>query len=278
VFASSDVGATWSQLGAGQLRAGSMWTSIAAWTGCDGATEVYAGADQSSPDAIVRSGDGGATWHSVTGDPTKIHPNVGGPGGAPWWLSTRPGFMLGGKSSTPAQIALAIDATQPCADPAVLVAGRSGIWRSGNDGGDWYPMVGGMGVTLIQDLAVDPHAPASVDMVATDWTFLTSSDIGASVTSPVIKLAASTGFDVAIDSTSRPRACTSPPGTATATSRARSFVVHPAVAGSWTDEGSSALAGVKRPLATAVGKSGSSRVLPAAVDAAGIYRKVGTGN
>ena len=51
----------------------------------------------------------------------------------------------------------------------------------------------------------------------------------------------------------------------------------PAVASSWTDEGLSALAGVKRPLAIAVGKSGSSRVLLAAVDAAGIYRKVGTG-
>src|SRR3954468_15684816 len=37
VFASDDGGASWSQLGAGQLRAGSMWTSIAAWTGCDGA-------------------------------------------------------------------------------------------------------------------------------------------------------------------------------------------------------------------------------------------------
>jgi hypothetical protein len=279
VFASSDGGATWSQPGAGQLRAGSMWTSIAAWTGCDGATQVYAGADQSSPDAIVRSGDGGATWHSVTGDPTRVHPNVGGPGGAPWWLSTRPGFMLGGKSSTPAQIALAIDATQPCADPAVLVAGRSGIWRSGNDGGDWYPMVGHMGVTLIQDVAVDPHAPASVDMVATDWTFLTSSDTGASVTSPVIKLAASTGFDVAIDSTVTPSRVYIATGNRDGNRQGKIYSSSsPAVSSSWTDEGLSALAGVKRPLAIAVGRSGTSRVLLAAVDAAGIYRKVGTGN
>ena len=186
---------------------------------------------------------------------------------------------MGGKSSTPAQIALAIDATQPCADPAVFVAGRSGIWRSGNDGGDWYPMVGHMGVTLIQDLAVDPHAPASVDMVATDWTFLTSSDTGASVTSPVIKLAASTGFDVAIDSTVTPSRVYIATGNRDGNRQGKIYSSSsPAVSSSWTDEGLSALAGVKRPLAIAVGRSGTSRVLLAAVDAAGIYRKVGTGN
>ena len=274
VFSSGDGGDTWSALGVGQLTAGSMWTSIAAWRACDGSVTLYAGADQSTPNAIVRSADGGATWSSVTSDATRIHTTVGGPSGAPWWLAGRAAFMLGGKSSTPAQITL-VSGADACAQPDVLVAGRSGIWRSSNAGGDWYPMVGNMGVTLVQTLALDPAAPSSIDVAATDWTFLTSSDALADVTSPLIKKAASTGFDVAIDSTIRPSRVYVATGNRDNNTQGKIFsAASPSAPASWTDE---LLPVAKRPLAIAVGKTtAGARVLLAAVDAGGIYRKVGT--
>jgi hypothetical protein len=278
VFKSSDQGATWQSLGAGQLQSGSMWTSIAAWQGCDGNTVIYAGADQSSPNAIVRSPDGGASWASVTADASHVHANVGGPLGQPWWLSTRSAFMLGGKSSTPAQITIDPDPTDACAQPKVLVAGRSGIWQSANAGGDWYPMVGQMGVTVVQTLALDPSSPGAVDIAATDWTFLTSSNAAAGVSSPAIKLAASTGFDVAIDPWVSPSRVYIATGNRDGNRQGRIYSsTTPAVGSSWKDEGLSALAGAKRPLAIAVGKTAAgAHVLLAAVDAGGIYRKVGT--
>ena len=274
VFSSGDGGDTWSALGVGQLTAGSMWTSIAAWQACDGSVTLYAGADQSTPNAIVRSADGGATWSSVTSDPTHVHPTVGGPSGPPWWLSSRPALMLGGASSTPAEITLVPEA-DACAQPDVLVAGRSGIWRSGNAGGDWYPMVGNMGVTLAQALALDPAAASSVDVAATDWTFLTSSNGLADVSSPLIKKAASTGFDVAVDASTRPSLVYLATGNRDSNTQGKIFSsADPSVSTSWTDE---LLPVAKRPLAIAVGKTTTgARVLLAAVDAGGIYRKVGT--
>jgi hypothetical protein len=273
VFSSTD-GDTWTALGVGQLTAGSMWTSIAAWQACDGSVTLYAGADQSTPNAIVRSADGGATWASLTSDSTHIHTTVGGPSGHPWWLASRPALMLGGKSSTPAQITLAPQ-SDACAQPEVLVAGRSGIWDSGNAGGDWYPLVGKMGVTVVQTLALDPAAASSVQVAATDWTFLTSSNALASVTSPFIKQAASTGFDVAIDASVKPSRVYLATGNRDNNTQGKIYSsATPTVSTSWTNE---SLPVAKRPLAIAVGKTtGGARVLLAAVDAGGIYRKVGT--
>ena len=274
VFASTDGGATWNALGAGQLTAGSMWTSIAAWAACDGSVTLYAGADQSTPNAIVRSADGGATWASVTNSAAHIHATVGGPSGASWWLASRPALMLGGKSSTPAQITL-VPAADACAQPTVLVAGRSGIWQSANAGGDWYPMVGQMGVTVVQTLALDPAATSTLHVAATDWTYLTSPDGLATVTSPFIKKAASTGFDVAVDASVRPSRVYLATGNRDNNTQGRIYSsATPGVSSSWTDE---LLPVAKRPLAIAVGKTtGGARVLLAAVDAGGIYRKVGT--
>jgi hypothetical protein len=275
VFASGDAGATWNALGVGQLTAGSMWTSIAAWRGCDGATVLYAGADRSTPNAIVRSGDGGATWASVTSNPGHVHGTVGGPSGATWWLSNRPALMLGGASSTPAQITL-VPGADGCAQPDVLVAGRSGIWRSGNAGGDWYPMVGRMGVTVVQTLALDPSAPSAVHVASTDWTFLTSVNGLGNVTSPTIKKAGSTAFDVAVDSSSAPSRVYVSTGNRDNNTQGRIYSsATPSVGSSWTDE--LLPSSGKRPLAIAVGKTTTgARVLLAAVDGAGIYRKVGT--
>jgi hypothetical protein len=250
--------------------------SVATWSGCNGETVVYAGADLASPNTIVRSSDGGKNWYSVTGGGSRIHTTVGGPNGPTWWLAARTKLLLGGSNSTPAQITLWSEAADRCAEPHVLVAGRSGIWGSTNSGGDWYPLMGRLAATWLETLAIDATVPSTIHVAPYDWTYLFSTDAAETVSSPVIPKAAAAGFDVVVDAAVSPTRVYVASGNRDNNSQGGVFSsATPAVATSWVSEGLSSLAGSKRPLAIAVGRSGSNRVLLAAVDGAGIYRKIG---
>jgi hypothetical protein len=173
---------------------------------------------------------------------------------------------------TPAQIAL----VQPsaCGPPGIFVAGRSGMWGSADDGASWYPMVGRMGVSIAQTLAVDPSNPQSVHVAATDWGYVGSSDRLDTVTAGVLAGAGPTAFDVAVESGAGARVYVT---TGHRDSNTRGAVLSsatPSLNSSWVNE-KLPVAG-KRALAIAVGRQGANRILIAAVDAGGIWRKTGT--
>jgi len=276
VFTSDDGGGTW-RLRIGPTVTGSNWMSIAAWTSCSGHSVVYAGAHRATPNTIVRSTDRGQNWVSVTSSASRIHANVGGPGGPEWWLAPRTRLLLGGSNSTPAQITLRSDPADRCAEPGVLVAGRSGIWGSTNSGGDWYPLMGGLAATWLETLALDSAAASTVHVAPYDWTYLFWTHAAAAVSSPVIQAAGAAGFDVAVDASVSPSRVYIATGNRDSNTQGGIFSsASPAVATSWVNEGLSSRAGSKRPLAIAVGRSGRLGVLLAAVDGAGIYRKVGS--
>lgn len=267
IFRSDDGGATWQQVGT-SLASGANWTSVAA-SDCVGSTTVFAGAVGPGADDVVRSTDGGTTWASLTGDPAGIKTTVGGPDGDQWWLAVRSGFLLGGPMYTPAQIALA--PAGACSDPGVFVAGRSGLWGSRDHGGTWYPMVGRMGVSIAKTLAVDPADPQVVHVAATDWSYIGSSNALETVTGAAIPGAGPTAFDVTVESgqvsVSTGHRDNNTKGKVLSTAT-------PSVNTSWVDE-KLPVSG-KRALAIAAGRQGSTRVLLAAVDAGGVWRKAGS--
>jgi photosystem II stability/assembly factor-like uncharacterized protein len=268
LYRSIDGGGTWQRLSTG-LAAGGNWTSIAA-KDCISSSILFAGALGPGSDDVVKSTDGGATWTSLTADPAAVKTTVGGPSGHPWWLAPRSGFLLGGPMYTPAQIA----SPSFCASAQVFVAGRSGLWGSPDSGGSWYPMVGRMGVSIAQTLAVDSTSPQSVHVAATDWGYVGSANGLDTVTGAAIPGAGPTAFDVAVDSASGPSRVFVSTGHRDSNTRGRVLSsATPFVNSSWVDE-KLPVSG-KRALAIAVGRQGANRVLIAAVDAGGIWRKVG---
>ncbi|MDX6533086.1 MAG: hypothetical protein QOF68_830 [Gaiellales bacterium] len=272
LFRSDDGGGTWQHVGTG-LAAGANWTSIVARQDCTASTTVLAGALGPGADDVVRSSDGGTTWGSLTAAPAAVKTTVGGPSGHPWWLASRSGFLLGGPMYAPAQIAFAPSSL--CESPEVFVAGRSGLWGSRDDGGTWYPMVGRMGVSIAQTMAVDPANPRLVHIAATDWGYVGSSNGLDTVSAAAIPGAGPTAFDVAVDSASGPSRVYVTTGHRDSNTKGRVLSSStPSVNSSWVDE-KLPVAG-KRALAIAVGRQGANRVVIAAVDAGGIWRKVGT--
>jgi hypothetical protein len=274
IYRVADGGRSWTRLGAGSLPdSGPAWTTIAGIAGCQGTT-LYAGAHGGGAWSLARSSDGGATWGSVTG--TEISTSIGGPGGMAWWLAGKmPQMMLGGTGYTAGQLAV-VPPDMPCGPEHVLLAGRSGVWGSPDGGSSWFPFVEGMATTVTHSVAVDPAAPGRVAAGVSDWghLFSTNAAEGVSMAAPA---GVTDAFDVAFD------VSTSPSGTLLATGHALKNAkgeVFSAMdpTGTWRDEGLSA-AVTKRVLAVAAGRNAAgTRVLVAAVDAGGVWRKVGSGS
>jgi len=132
-----------------------------------------------------------------------------------------------------------------------------------------------MGVSIAKTLAVDPSNPQQVHIAATDWGYVGSSNGLDTVVSQAIRGAGATAFDVAVDSsfgTSRVYVST---GHRDNNTNGKVFSTStPSVNASWVDEKLPSQG--KRALAIAAGRQGSSRILLAAVDAGGIWRKAGS--
>lgn len=277
VFRSPDGGQTWEQLGVGSIPVtGPSWMSIDGYAAC-GRDVVYAGANNGGPDAVMRSTDGGTTWASVTSDTSLVHTTIDGPGGETWWLAKQARMMLGGSFSVAAQIAVGPGPAggPDCLEDQVLVAGRAGVWRSTNTGTDWYPMVSGLGVTIARDVAADPGQAGRAYVATADWVFHDSLDGLVHVTQKKPR-GGTTAADIAIDTSTVPGRVYVATGNPSGNTNGEVYSSANPVTSGWTDEGLSDVAGGKRPLALAVHKVGSQRVLIVAVDNGGVWRKAGS--
>jgi hypothetical protein len=277
VFRSRNQGSTWQQLGGSAIPVdGPAWMSIGGYRAC-GRDVVYAGANAGGSNSIVRSIDDGATWSSITADPTLVHPTIGGPGGETWWLAKQPRMLVGGSFYAAAQLVIGPGPAggTGCLEDRVLVAGRAGVWSSANTGIDWYPMMRGLGVTISRDVAADPSLVGRTYVATADWVFHHSSDGLATVVQKKPP-GGTTAADIAIDPSTSPGRVYVATGNPSGNTGGEVFSsANPATSG-WTDEGLSSVAGGRRPLTMVVRKSGTSRILIVAVDNGGIWRKVGT--
>ena len=272
VFRSRDDGATWERLGDPVVRNdGPVWMAIAGYLDAEGTAVLYAGADQPSfsgaaHDSVVRSRDGGETWSSVTADPAAVHPDVGGPGGEPWWLAlSRPVNLIGGRQFTAAH--LAVTGTDP---DRIFVAGRSGVWATPDATSSWYPMVRGMGVTINRTVVADPNAAGRVFVGNTDWVVLTSGD-GLDHVIHTPPSLAQTAYSLALDTTEAPSTVY------VAVSGGEIYSsTEPGAGVRWVAEGLKKATRGKQAVAVAVGRSVGTRAVLAAVKRSGIWRKVGS--
>ena len=270
IYRSPDGGRTWTRL----VGPGPTWESISGYSAC-GKTILYAGANGGGSHGLARSIDGGTTWTTLA-DGVHIHTDEGGPGGPKWWLGEQRSFLLGGSIYTASQIAVdpQVLAGGVCLQPRVLVAGRSGVWGTEDGGSNWFPMVRGMGVTIVHAVAVDPSAPNDVFAAAADWVALSSDDGGS--TFALRSPSAGTGFALAMDASSNPSPLYVATGAPLQNRGGEVFTNQNALSNGWAPTGLSTLAG-GRVLAVAVQRIDSEPLVLAAVDGDGMWRKSGSG-
>ena len=184
----------------------------------------------------MMSGDAGATWSPLLGA-AGIRQTVGGPSGPTWWLSTNQLATLGGSNYLATQIALdPASAGAGCTRQRVLVAGRAGVFGTTDAGANWYPMMRGLGLTVIRGVASDPNAPGRVYVAPADWAFASSTDGGASMTrnAPAQVFDA---FGVAVDPSTTPSTVYLATGQFSSNTGEIWSNPDPTSGGAWTSEG-----------------------------------------
>jgi hypothetical protein len=106
---------------------------------------------------------------------SSVKNTLNGSAGSPWWLihpdyANQTSYQLGQNGYDAAQIAV-----DPTNTQRVLVAGRSGVWRSDDGGGTWYPAVEGLATTIDRQVAIDPDSTSQLAVPDVDWVVLHSS-------------------------------------------------------------------------------------------------------
>ena len=217
------------------------------------------------------SGDAGATWTPLLGA-AGVRQTEGGPSGPLWWLSTNQLATLGGPNYLTTQIALdPTSAAGGCTRQRILVAGRAGVFGSTDAGASWYPMMRGLGLTVIRGVVSDPNDPSRVYVAPADWAFASSTDGGASMTrsAPAQVFDA---FGVAVDPSTSPSTVVLATGQFSSNTGEIWSNPDPASGGTWTSEGFAA-AGGTRPTGVAVNRVGGQPVILAMAQSSGIWRK-----
>jgi hypothetical protein len=134
-----------------------------------------------------------------------------------------------------------------------------------------------MGLSIARGLAIDRAVPGRLGVGVSDWEYLHSTDGGERFVLSQPPGAGSVTFDVAFDAGSAPGRVYIATGNFTADVGEVFSNADPGTGGTWIDEGLSQATGGKTPLAVAVGREGTTTVLLAAVDGAGVWRKSGGG-
>lgn len=272
VFAGTSNGRSWARLGGGTVPSGPVWVSIAV-SGSGASTVVYVGSylPGDTGASVLRSADRGRTFTRFLGQ-SGLHNAVGGSGGPQWWLMNAKRNNLPGKTSY-----IAADIALDPRDPArVLVAGRAGVWGTTDRGRSWYPLVRGLDVTITNAVVADPNVPGRVYVALSDWTLVSSADGLRSVALTVPKGAPSIGWSLAVDPSTKPS--TVLVGAAGPQNRGGGEVYESAdpLRGSWQGLGLASATGGHPPLGLAVGFDGGRRVVLAAVEGSGLWRRVGS--
>lgn len=269
VFRSDDGGNSWRQVLAGPSSTGPGWISLAGGVDAGGREVVYAGSAAPAPvgngalASVARSTDAGTSWASLTSNTSAID-------AGDWWLAaTQPWMMLGRGSYVAAQIA-----TVPGDPSQVYVAGRSGVWRSRDGGAHWEAAVDGLGVTINRDVVADPTTPGRVYVANTDWVMVGSTDGLASV-QQLRPPSSTTGYGLGLDATTTPAGLVIGTGDRDTNSAGEVFTSTDPFGAPWVNEGLAGITGSKVPVAVAMNHVGGERIVLAAVEGDGLWRKVG---
>ena len=271
VVKSLDGGQTWRQIASSTMY-GAAWISIDGYRQGD-VNVVYAGANRPlrnglGYDSVLKSVDGGASWTSLSNDPSRIHKTVGDSNGRLWWFP-HTAMMMGGASYWANHIT-----TVPSQPGRVLVAGKVDIWGTADDGGSWYPMARGLGDAVNRAVVADPTTPGRVHVATADWTLLSSSDGLATVHSVAPAGAGTYGQSLALDVATTPATVYLGAGEHTGNVGGEVWSnPDPISGGSWSSEGLGAHTGGKRVLALAVNRVDGNPVIVAAVEQGGVWRK-----
>ena len=280
---SSDAGVSWTPLGVGQLPTGGTgppsstptWFTATGYQSC-GKTVLYVGGQFKGAASVMVSTDGGAHWAAVS-DPTvaQVHSTEGDSSGPTWWLAGNSLGAFGGSSYVTSQIA--VDPTYApdgCNRQRILVSGRAGIFGTVDAGANWYPMMSGLGVTVIRGIAADPNVAGRVYLAPADWGSISSTDDGVSVTQNA-PAGVFDAFGVAVDPSTTPSTVYLATGKFPSGAGEIWSNPDPASGTAWTSEGlgSGSAAGGLRPVGLAVNRVSGSPVILATVQSSGIWRK-----
>lgn len=276
-------GSSWARKGASDIDTESTWLSIAGYDA--GSNDVlYIGAND--PEAqtgdpnyrtILKSTDSGSTWAPITLSVNIVN-ELGGSGGAPWWMGQtggNSGYLLGNNLCDIAHIAI-----DPNNTARVIVSGRGGIWGTTNANASnsnirWYPMMEGLMVSSAMGVAVDPTNPGRVYVANQDRIAFLSTDYGSTVLvkKPPVS-SGKTSRSIYVD----PYDSKVYVGTLDEQSPQGNIYSNPDpdnTSNSWTDEGLAAATGNnKRVRGVIVGRSSTNtRIILAAVEGSGIWRQ-----
>jgi hypothetical protein len=222
-------------------------------------------------ESVLRSSDSGATWSTVT-------PHYGAGdmvGGGTWWMAANePSAMINGSTYVGAHIRFS-----NTSDKKVYMAGRSGVWRSVNQGADWYPAVRNMNVTFNRAVLVDEEGTDTyVNVIDTDWQYIYSDNQMSDVASNDSGIASQrSGMAVAVNKSVSPHKTYVGLGNRNSNTNGSVYSATNPRTGTWSDEGlgSAPSYGNERVLGLAAKQIGSSQALLAAVEGKGMYRKLG---
>lgn len=155
-----------------------IWSSLDGY-GTGDSTTLWLGARNPACEAIggqrvaivrISTTDNWVTTSSAAFPTSTPDPNVLGTANRRWWIGdTEPENMLGGNQFTASEV----DITG-ADNGTIYVAGRSGVWKSSDNGTTWTPAVRSLAVTINRDILLDP-ATNTVDIGNIDYRHITSS-------------------------------------------------------------------------------------------------------
>lgn len=174
------------QKGAATLPSTTTWTAVAV-----SGTTVYVGAaykpGSTGGNTIQRSTDGGSTFTSISAS-GNVNTSIFDGSGQTWWNAGNAAYVLGGNAAGISQLEV-----DPNSSTKLVGAIRCACWGTANATAaagsvEWYPYSGGystvtpgggMGATGCTGLAIDPNHAGYIYVGLSDWTFVYSTDGGA---------------------------------------------------------------------------------------------------